>query len=90
MLSASYKTAIVGYIIIALDLLKLIGDAIKAEGMPTDLNGWIVFAAGLATGVGLILAKDFNVSNAPKPVASVEVSAAAAATPNPSEPLVKP
>lgn len=84
----SYKTAIVGYIIIALDLIKLVGDAIKADGMPTDLNGWIVFAAGLATGIGLILSKDYNVSNSPKPSASIVVSEADAAKPNPSE--VKP
>ena len=82
--SGSFKTSIIGCIIIALDLLKLVGDAIKEQGMPTDLNGWIVFAAGLATGVGLILAKDYNVSNSSHPAAPVIVSAVVSATPNPS------
>ena len=31
MIGASFKTSIIGYIIIALDLLKLIGDAIKEQ-----------------------------------------------------------
>ena len=84
MIGASFKTSIIGYIIIALDLLKLVGDAIKEQGMPTDLNGWIVFAAGLATGVGLILAKDYNVSNSSHPAAPTIVSDVVAATPNPS------
>lgn len=82
---ASYKTSIFGYIIIALDVLKLIGDAVKQGGVPTDMNGWIVFVAGLATGIGLILSKDYNISNAPRPVASAKVSDANAAIPNPSE-----
>jgi hypothetical protein len=81
----SWKTSVLGYIILALDLLKLVGDAIKAEGMPTDMNGWIVFGAGLATGIGLILSKDYDKSNAPVPVAAATVSASSAAKPNPSE-----
>ena len=81
----SWKTAVLGYIILALDLLKLIGDAIKAEGMPADLNSWIVFGAGLATGIGLILSKDFDKSNAPMPVAVATVSHVDAVKPNPSE-----
>lgn len=81
----SWKTAFVGYLIIALDVLNLIGEAVKKQGIPTDIQGWIVFAAGLATGVGLILAKDFNVTNSSKPAASIVVSDVAAATPNPSD-----
>lgn len=87
---ASYKTAIFGYIIIGLDLLKLIGDAVKQEGLPTDMNGWIVFVGGLATGIGLILSKDWNVSNAPRPVAPMSVSTVDAAKPNPSAPIPVP
>jgi len=83
-MGASNKTTIIGYIIIALDMIKLAGDSIQQGGVPTDLNGWIVFAAGLATGIGLILSKDFNVSNAPKPTAATQVSGANEATPNPS------
>lgn len=85
MVGASWKTAFIGYVIIALDILNLIGEAVKQQGLPTDIQGWIVFAAGLATGIGLILAKDFNVSNSPRPAASVVVSDSAAATPNPAE-----
>ena len=81
----SWKTAVLGYIIVGLDLIKLIGDAVKAQGLPTDMNGWIVFVAGLATGIGLILSKDYDKSNAPLPVATATVSEHSQAKPNPSE-----
>ena len=81
----SWKTSVFGYIIVALDLLKLIGDAVKEQGTPKDMNGWIVFVAGLATGVGLIMSKDYDKSNAPRPVAAATVSTADSVKPNPSE-----
>ena len=81
----SWKTASLGYIILALDIMKLIGDAVKTGGIPADLNGWIIFVTGLATGIGLILSKDYDKSNAPLPVATATVSEYSQAKPNPSE-----
>ena len=67
-MNTSFKTSIFGYIIIFLDIANLIGEAVKQHGLPSDVQGWIIFAGGLATGIGLILAKDFNVTNSPQPV----------------------
>ena len=66
-MNTSPKTTILGYIIIFLDIANLVGESVKHNGLPTDVQAWIIFAGGLATGVGLILAKDFNVSNAKDP-----------------------
>ena len=63
-MGGSYKTTYFGAFLIALDLFKFIGDAVKTQGLPTSIDGWIVFASGIAAGLGLILAKDYNVSNA--------------------------
>lgn len=65
----SYKTAILGYALIALDVIQFIGQALEKQGIPNTLQGWIVTLSGLAGGIGLILAKDFDKSNAPVPVA---------------------
>lgn len=82
--NASNKTSIVGFIIIALDIMKLAGDAIQEGGIPKDINGWIVFVAGISTGIGLILSKDYNVSNSPKPAKATQVSDVNEGMPNPA------
>ena len=71
MLGTSMWTSIVGYCIIALTVAHQV---FVEQGMPHDLNGWITLAGGIVTGVGLRLAKDANVSNAPNPTAAKPVS----------------
>lgn len=65
----SWKTGILGYVLIALDVLQFIGQALEKQGIPTSFQGWIITLSGLAGGIGLIIAKDFDKSNAPAPVA---------------------
>ncbi len=73
MLGASWRTDLAGWIIIGGDFAKLIADTISKQGIPTEPGGWIAFGVALATGVGLIMAKDGKVSNAPSPVAPQQV-----------------
>lgn len=87
--AGSWKTGILGYIVIALDVLQFIAQAVEKQGIPTSFQGWITTLGGLAGGIGLLVAKDFNVSNAPQPAAPTVVSAAAMVKPNPSA-IVKP
>ena len=63
----SWKTGLLGYILIALDVLQFVGQAIEKQGIPTNFQGWIVTISGLAGGIGLIIAKDYDKSNAPQP-----------------------
>lgn len=65
----SWKTGLLGYILIALDVLQFIGQALQEKGIPSGFQGWIVTISGLAGGIGLIVAKDYNKSNAPQPTA---------------------
>lgn len=67
MLGTSQQTSLVGWVIIAGDLIKLAIDVIREQGLPSDIQGWIGFGIAMATGIGLILAKDANKSNAPVP-----------------------
>jgi hypothetical protein len=72
----SWKTGLMGYLIIALDVIQFIAQAIEKQGMPTSLQGWIITLSGLAGGIGMIVAKDFDKSNSRQPVAeSVTVPA---------------
>ena len=61
----SWKTGLLGYVLIALDVLQFVGQAIDQQGIPTNFQGWIVTISGLAGGIGLIIAKDFDKSNSP-------------------------
>jgi hypothetical protein len=65
----SWKTGLLGYVLIALDVLQFIGQAIEKQGIPSNFQGWIVTISGLAGGIGLIVAKDWDKSNAPVPTA---------------------
>ena len=71
MFGASWMTSVVGYFVI---LLTVANQVFVEQGMPHDLNGWITLAGGIVTGVGLRLAKDANVSNAPNPTVAKPVS----------------
>lgn len=79
------------WVLNALGIVVLIGDAanliavtIEKNGIPTNATQWIFTVTGLATGLGLLAAKQFNVSNSTHPAASAVVSPAAAATVNPA------
>lgn len=83
----SWKTALVGWIMIAGGILSLIAEAIQKNGVPDTIIEWVVFGSLVAGGISAIMAKDFDVSNSPTPVASAVVSAANAEKPNPSAPV---
>lgn len=60
MLGASKVTSVIGYIMI---VITVVNQVFVEQGIPTNLHGWIVFGGGIATGIGLRLAKDENVTN---------------------------
>lgn len=66
----SWKTALLGYVLIALDVLQFVGQSLEKQGIPTDFQGWIVTIGGLAGGIGLVVAKDFDKSNSRQPQAT--------------------
>jgi mannose/fructose/N-acetylgalactosamine-specific phosphotransferase system component IIC len=68
MFGASWLTTLFGYVVIVLTVVQ---QAVVEQGLPADVAGWIKFAGGIVTGVGIALAKDFNKTNAtsPDPVA---------------------
>ena len=68
----SWKTGLAGWIAIGVDLLGLIGKTIQEQGFPKDLNTWIVFGSVLAAGIGNIVSKDYDKSNAPVPTAEAK------------------
>lgn len=70
MLGSSWMTTAVGYVVIVLTVAQQV---FTEQGLPSDLTGWLKFAGGIVTGVGIALAKDFNKSNSqhPQPVAQV-------------------
>lgn len=63
-LGSSWMTTAVGYAVIVLTVAQQV---YTEHGLPEDVAGWIKFAGGIVTGVGIALAKDFNRSNAPNP-----------------------
>jgi hypothetical protein len=72
MLGSSWKTGLTGWIIVIGDMVKLIADIITEQGLPKDVSGWIGFGIALATGIGLIMSKDYDKTNSQHP-ASVAV-----------------
>ena len=68
MFGSSWMTSVVGYVVIVLTVAQ---QAFVEQGLPGDTAGWIKFAGGIVTGVGIALAKDFSKSNSshPQPVA---------------------
>lgn len=69
-LGASWMTTLVGYVVI---VLTVANQVYSEQGLPANVHEWVGFIGGLATGVGIALAKDFNKSNSPhaQPVAAV-------------------
>jgi uncharacterized YccA/Bax inhibitor family protein len=64
---ASWRTSLVGYIAIASGVVGFIGDLLMTQGMPKTLPEYFLFGGLVLGGIGHILAKDSNVSNAPAP-----------------------
>ena len=62
----SFITGILGYVVIALDLIN---QAFVKQGLPQNGSEWITFATGIVVGLVGIFAKDFNKSNSPTPTA---------------------
>jgi hypothetical protein len=62
----SWMTTAMGYIVVAATVAQ---QAISEQGIPSDTAGWIKLVGGIVTGIGLMLAKDYNKSNAPVPAA---------------------
>ena len=62
-MNTSVKTTATGWIIIVGDIIGIIVKTFQEQGFPTDLTTWITFGVALASGIGLLFAKDHNVSN---------------------------
>jgi hypothetical protein len=88
-MSPSWMTTVLGIIVLIGDAANLVTVSIEQHGIPTNATQWIYTISGIATGIGLLAAKQFNVSNSPQPAAPAVVPPAAMATPNPSA-LAKP
>lgn len=69
----------------ALGVLVLICGGVAFTGVLADYNQLLMLVCGSLTGLGLIAAKDANISNAPNPAAPVVVTPELAAKPNPSQ-----
>ena len=94
-MQASWLTTLMGSLVIIGDVGAFVSKFMSENTAPITPEQWFGYFMGLVTGIGLILAKQFNVSNAPRPAAPAVVSAINAATPNPSSvqpvpPAVKP
>lgn len=83
-MGASWLTTLFGAGAILGAIIQLIMLTIEDNGMPHDASTWANFATKIIVGVGLILSKSFNVSNAPAPAAATVVSPADAVKANPS------
>lgn len=73
MLGPSWKTSLMGY----LTLLGTAGYQVFVEqGLPSNSQEWFSFVGKLTIALGLLNAKDSNVTNAPKPAPPATVPAA--------------
>jgi hypothetical protein len=64
--NTSWKTTLLGWIIIVGDLIGFVTKSIEDQGMPTTVAGWIPFIVGLAVGIMGIFSKDRDVTGLPK------------------------
>ena len=83
-MGASWLTTLLGAAAIIGTVVQFIMGAIEESGMPHDPSTWMSFITKIVVGVGLILSKSYNVSNAPQPAAATVVSAKSEAKKNPS------
>ena len=68
----SWKTGIVGWILVASGSLGLLADIIAKQGIPDTVIEWVSFGTAFASGIAALLAKDYDKSNAPSPVAEAK------------------
>ena len=68
MLGTSWKTSLMGWIVIIGDIVAFISKIVQDQGLPQTLVEWIAFGMALITGIALILAKDRDVTGLPKAV----------------------
>jgi NAD/NADP transhydrogenase beta subunit len=66
MANVSWKTTLIGWVVIVGDVVAFLQKTVTEQGLPSSLIEWITFGMALATGIGLILAKDRDVSGLPK------------------------
>ena len=69
-MGASWLTTLFGSGAIVGALIQLVMMTIEDNGLPHDASTWMSFATKIVVGVGLILSKSYNVSNAPEPAAA--------------------
>lgn len=69
-LGSSPLTSIMGYVVIVMNVAQQV---FVQQGMPHTVAEWITLVGGIITGVGLRVAKDQNVSNAPVPTDATTV-----------------
>ena len=75
-MNTSWKTTLFGWIVIVGDIVKLIADTASEKGVPTDIGGWATFGLAMATGVGLIMSKDYDKTNSQHPAAMASTAPA--------------
>lgn len=72
-MGASYLTTVFGVLTILGDVGAFISHFMKDNPIPMTFEDGFGYFMALATGIGLILAKSFNVSHAPAPAAEPTV-----------------
>ena len=71
MLGTSWKTSLMGWLLIGGDVIAFISKTLEAQSLPSTLFEWVAFGMAMITGIGMILAKDRDVSGLPKVVPMV-------------------
>lgn len=66
-------TTLAGIVVIVSDISAFIAKFMGENTAPVSIPEWLAYVAGLAMGVGLIVAKQWNVSNAPQPAPAAVV-----------------
>lgn len=89
-MGASWLTTVFGVLTILGDVGAFISRYMGDNEAPITPEGYFAYFMGLATGIGLILAKSFNVSNSSHPKAATVVSPANEAKVNPAAEEPKP
>lgn len=67
-MGGNWLTTIFGAGAIGGSFIQLIMMTIEENGLPHDASTWMNFITKIIIGIGLILSKDYNKSNAPVPV----------------------
>lgn len=65
-MGASWKTSVMGYILAVLAVVQEMMSS--GQAFPTTAKGWITYVAAVVIAVMGRVAKDADVSNAPKPL----------------------